>query len=58
LDVEYLRTYLRELRSVTPEEVRAAAADHLAPSRLTTVMVGDADRIVPQLGPFGRVIVR
>ncbi|MFZ0491698.1 MAG: pitrilysin family protein [Acidimicrobiia bacterium] len=58
LDLGYLRTYLRELRSVTPAQARVAAAEYLAPSRLTTVMVGDAEHIVPQLNRFGRVVVR
>ena len=58
LDVEYLRTYVREVGSVTVDSVRAAAVDFLAPSRLTTVMVGDAEQIVPQLNSFGRVVVR
>jgi len=58
LDLAYLRTYLKEMRSVTPAEVRVAASTFLVPSLLTTVMVGDAERIVPQLERFGRVAVR
>jgi zinc protease len=58
LDLAYLRTYLRELRSVTPAEVRAAASAFLVPSVLTAVMVGDAERVVPQLERLGRVVVR
>jgi zinc protease len=58
LDLSYLRTYQREMRSVAPSTVRAAAAEFLVPSRLTTVMVGDAERIVPQIEQFGRVVVR
>lgn len=58
LDLTYLRSYQRELRSVGPALVRAAAAEFLTPERFTTVMVGDAERIVPQLERFGRVLVR
>jgi zinc protease len=42
LDVEYLREFPAQLQAVTTDDVLAAAATWMSPSRLTTVLVGDA----------------
>jgi zinc protease len=43
LGVEYLRDFPAQLLAVTVDDVLAAAATWMSPSRLTTVLVGDAD---------------
>jgi zinc protease len=45
LGLDYLRDLPKRLEKVTVGEVRDAAADYLAPSRLPTVIVGDAKAI-------------
>ena len=35
--------------ALTPEDVTRAAATHLDPSRLLTVIVGDRERLTPSL---------
>ena len=39
------------VREVTPDEVRKAAAEHLAPDRLVLAAVGDPEMCEPALGP-------
>jgi predicted Zn-dependent peptidase len=54
IGVEYLRDHPAALTKVTAEEVVAVAAGLLAPTRLVTVLVGDAEKItgaVASLGP-------
>ena len=58
LDIGYLRSYPAALEKVTIEQVRAAAAAYLAPSRLVTVLVGDAAAIAPSVGAVAEVEVR
>ena len=38
---DYYSQFVPRVESLTPEEVMAAAARHLDPSRLTTLVVGD-----------------
>jgi predicted Zn-dependent peptidase len=45
LGLDYLRDLPKRLEKVTVGEVRDAAAQHLAPARLPTVVVGDAEAI-------------
>jgi zinc protease len=45
----YLATYPASLRRVTLAEVNRAAREYLSPSRLLTIVVGDAERVAPQL---------
>lgn len=47
--LEYLRELPRRLERVTVADVRTAAAEHLAPARLPTVILGDRAAIVPAL---------
>jgi predicted Zn-dependent peptidase len=49
LGLDYLRALPKRLEKVTVDDVRAAAADHLAPARLPTVIVGDAAAVRPGL---------
>lgn len=49
LDASYMRDHPLALRSVGHADVLAAAQEHFRPSRLVTVMVGDADRIAADL---------
>ncbi len=45
LDIGYLRAFRRNLDAVTPDQVRDAAIQFLAPNGLATVFVGDASKI-------------
>jgi zinc protease len=45
----YLGAYPARLSRVTLDEVNEAAQRYLAPSRLSTIIVGDRDRVIPQL---------
>jgi predicted Zn-dependent peptidase len=45
LGLDYLRRLPKRLEKVTVDDVRAAAAHHLAPARLPTVIIGDVDAI-------------
>ena len=45
----YLRELPKRLEQVTVADVRTAAAEHLAPARLPTVILGDTAAIVPAL---------
>ncbi len=45
LGVEYLRDYPKQLAAVTVEDALRAGSSYLAPSRLTTVMVGDVSEV-------------
>ncbi|MFP5023216.1 M16 family metallopeptidase [Pseudonocardia phyllosphaerae] len=57
LDVEWLRERPARLEAVTTEEVAAAAAEFFAPSRITGVVVGDAEQVGPRLTALGGVTV-
>ncbi|SDT76811.1 M16 family metallopeptidase [Actinoplanes derwentensis] len=49
LRLEFLRDHSAALAAATREEVAAAAAKYLAPSRAVTVVLGDAEKIEAQL---------
>ncbi|GIF36525.1 M16 family metallopeptidase [Actinoplanes xinjiangensis] len=49
LRLDHLRKYSAALSAATREEVAAAASKYLAPSRAVTVVLGDAEKIEPQL---------
>lgn len=59
LDPDYYQGYRDRIRSVTASQASLAAARHLRPSELLTVVVGDADLIAPELdsSDFGLVTV-
>ena len=58
LDVSYLRDHQVDLEKVSVQDVMTAAREFMAPSELVTVLVGDADVIVPQISPLGDFRVR
>ena len=49
LGVDYLRAFPRQLEQVTVDDVLAAAATWMAPTRLTSVLVGDVHTIAAPL---------
>ncbi|MBX6391330.1 MAG: insulinase family protein [Frankia sp.] len=55
IGVEYLRDHPAALTRVTAEEVLAVSAELLAPSRLVTVLVGDAEKITDAVAALGPV---
>ena len=55
IGVEYLRDHPIALDSVGIDEVQAAAAQIMAPSRLVTVLVGDAAKIRPAVAGLSEV---
>jgi predicted Zn-dependent peptidase len=55
IGVEYLRDHPAALTKVTAEEVLAVAAGLLAPTRLVTVLVGDAEKITSAVAALGAV---
>jgi len=46
---DYFSTFVPMVMALTPEDVTRAAATHLDPSRLLTVIVGDRERLTPSL---------
>jgi zinc protease len=53
LPVEWLADHQRALARVTVDEVQDAARRYLAPAGLTTVVVGDAERVASSLETLG-----
>jgi predicted Zn-dependent peptidase len=52
---DYFSTFVQTVLSLTPDEVTRAAATHLHPDQLLTVIVGDRDAIGPSLETLGQV---
>jgi predicted Zn-dependent peptidase len=50
LGVDYLREFPKQMQAVTVDDVLAAAATWMAPTRLTSVLVGDVKVIAESLG--------
>jgi predicted Zn-dependent peptidase len=55
IGVEYLRDHPAALAKVTAEEVLAVASTLLAPTKLVTVLVGDAEKITGAVASLGAV---
>jgi zinc protease len=55
LRLRYLAEYGLQLAEATRDDVAAAAARYLAPSRAVTVVLGDADRIEPAVAALSPV---
>ena len=47
---DYYTQFVPRVESLTPDEVMSAAARHLDPARLTTLVVGDVDATGQELG--------
>jgi zinc protease len=45
----YIYEYRDKIKKVDAEGVRAAAARHVHPDKWVTVVIGDADRLVPEI---------
>jgi predicted Zn-dependent peptidase len=56
LGPEWLRDHPDRLAKVTVEQVAEAALEFFAPSAVTGVVVGDAERLAPQLSALGGVL--
>ena len=52
---DYFSTFAQTVLALTPDEVTRAAATHIHPDRLLTVIVGDREAIGPSLETLGRV---
>jgi predicted Zn-dependent peptidase len=50
---DYLTEFVRRVYAVSPADVQRIARTHLAPERMTIVVVGDREVIADQLKPFG-----
>lgn len=50
---DYYEQFVPRIEQVTPDTVTEAMARHLDPSRLTTVVVGDLDRVGQELSALG-----
>lgn len=53
LPAGYYRRYRDRVRAVTAEDAARAARRHIRPAELCTVVVGNADEVVPQLEGLG-----
>jgi zinc protease len=58
LDARWLQAAPARYAKVTADDVLRVSRTHLAPGRLVTVLVGDADLIRDQVEAFGPVVVR
>jgi predicted Zn-dependent peptidase len=58
LGVDYLRDFPKRVMALTAAEVREASERYLAPSRLVTVLVGDASRVAAGVEPLHDVLVQ
>ena len=55
LGLDWVLDHPGRLTAATVDEVSAAAADFLAPARLTAVVVGDADAVAGPLAGLGEI---
>jgi zinc protease len=46
---DYYDTYIDKIRNVSINEVNKAALDHIHPEKLTILIVGDKNKLIPQL---------
>ena len=49
LPTDWLTTFVERLYAVTPDQVSAAAREHLVTSKMSVVVVGDAAKVRKQL---------
>lgn len=53
---EYLEGYVRRVHAVTPEEVQRIMRTYLRPEEMTIVVVGDEQKVLEQIRPYGEVV--
>ncbi len=53
---DYLKSYVRHIYQVTPEQIRDMTAKYLRTDRMHMVVVGDKKIVEQQLAPFGKVV--
>jgi predicted Zn-dependent peptidase len=53
LDASYLTDHVKRILAVTPDQVQQLAGRYLADDQFTIVVVGDRDKVLSQLKPFG-----
>jgi zinc protease len=52
---DYLDRYVSRVHAVTPQEVQRIMRTYLDPARMTIVVVGDREQVLPQLQPYGEI---
>jgi zinc protease len=58
LPADYLKTYVRRVSAVTPQDVARLAQKYIQDDRATIVVVGDRKAIEEQVKPFGDVVAQ
>ncbi len=58
LGVDYLQSYPKRVAALTASDIREASGAYLAPSKLITVLVGDASRVAGPVSALADVDVR
>ncbi|MGB7416836.1 MAG: insulinase family protein, partial [Thermosynechococcaceae cyanobacterium] len=53
---DYLFQYQNAVKTMTAEKVQAAAQKHLQPENLVTIVVGNAQKLKPDLETLGQTI--
>ena len=57
LPVDYFKTYVGRVTSVTAEKIKSLADEYVNPAGLTVVVVGEAKDVKPALEKLGPVVV-
>lgn len=55
LNNDYLNTYVKQIYSVTPEEIKETASKYLKDKEMTLVIVGDEAKVKKQLSEYGEL---
>jgi zinc protease len=58
LPADYLKTYVRRVSAVTPQDVARLAQKYIQDDRATIVVVGDRKAIEEQVKPFGKIVAQ
>ncbi|MGQ0647291.1 MAG: M16 family metallopeptidase [Gemmatimonadaceae bacterium] len=53
---DYVKSYVKNVLAVTPEDVRTTAQKHLDPAKASIAIVGDRKVVEPQLGQFKPIV--
>ena len=53
---DYLKSYVRSIYAVTPEQIRDMTAQYLQTGKMHLVVVGDKKIVEQQLAPFGKIV--